>query len=661
MSLSSEPTTVKHLKNSLRWNAIGPSKLQLKSPVFTIPHNWLPQGGVKVWFYKEDSSPGKTLDVEFKHSTSLVGKFQANLDFQGWRGIWVKFTECIVKGKNICDKSVVIDEVNFVLSDANTVYMDLLGFEKGFGKQSRDKIVPPIGGLDRYDASKHWQRTYHWSQHPIPYPPAAIDKKKVTSLEHIASRLKNWYCDETKTSSNFPNGSFLQKRWYSFLESAEEAHEQYDDLIFDGGKIVGPPLFCRDCRYGKKYSNADKTRKFGFIMEKILIPLAVEYYLRSRVNEVEDAATKQLPELNSNDKDKKEAAYIAIAGKYKGMKKLLKSYLRNWPKPLTKDRLETAIKTLNLDRLSKINNLLDFVKDQGFADGSGLGSLDHEMNKDGAGFMHTLFLLNDSLSIPSNKSRLLDLINTAKWYNDFGEVYQTPEFELKGTTADRMKTILLYRLMIVLVMPNNDDDEVKAKLRDMEALVRWMNNALEVNEGLGGVIKPDFIGYHHKAFYGSNYVPQALDTAALVQYLLGGTEFALSTTSVNNIRRALETLRVIAVKSSTPNSVNGRFPHYFNKVLLRAVLQGYAYISVSHPPILPLTVPVGIHVTNVTGPEMFLRLYDDPDAGKYLEKGRPNIAAKYYSNSLGSLDIMEAVSILCLYDTKVVTQCTVKV
>ena len=629
--------------------------------MFTIPHNWLPRGGVKVWFYKEDPSPGKTLDVEFKHSTSLVGKFQANLDFQGWRGIWVKFTECNVKGKNIYKKSIVIDEVNFDLSDADTIYMDLLGFEKGFGKQSRDKIVPPIGGLDRYDASNTWQRTYHWSQYPIPNPPATIDKKKVTSLEHIGSRLRNWYCDETKTSSNFPNGSFLEKRWNSLLESADKAHKQYDDLIFDGGKIVGPPLFCRDCRYGKKYSNADKTRKFGFIMEKILLPLAVEYYLRSRVNEVEEAATKQLPELNSNDKDKKEAAYIAIAGKYKGMKKLLESYLKNWPKPLTKDQLETAIKTLNLDRLSKINNLLDFVKDQGFADGSGLGSLDHEMNKDGAGFMHTLFLLNDSLNIPSNKSRLLGLINTAKWYNDFGEVYQTPEFELKGTTADRMITLLLYRLMIVLVMPNDDDDEVKAKLRDMEALVRWMNNALAVNEGLGGVIKPDFIGYHHKAFYGSAYVPQALDTAALVQYLLGGTEFALSTTSANNIRRALETLRVIAVKSSTPNSVNGRFPHYFNKVLLKAVLQGYAYISVSHPPILPSTVPVGIQVTHVDGSEMFLRLYDDPDVSKYLEKGRPNIAAKYYPNSLGSLDIMEAVSILCLYETKLVTQCTGKV
>ena len=139
--------------------------------------------------------------------------------------------------------------------------------------------------------------------------------------------------------------------------------------------------------------------------------------------------------------------------------------------------------------------------------------------------MHSLFLIKNSLK---EKSKLLDLIKTAKWFNEFGEIYQSPSFEIKGTTADRMITLMLFRLMTVLVMPSSTGDEIKAKIRDMESLVRWMNNALAVNEGLGGVIKPDFVGYHHKAFYGPAYVPQALHTAALIYYLLGGTEFALS-------------------------------------------------------------------------------------------------------------------------------------
>ena len=163
------------------------------------------------------------------------------------------------------------------------------------------------------------------------------------------------------------------------------------------------------------------------------------------------------------------------------MQTILKSYLPS-SKTLTLSQVDTAINTLNLDRLNKINNLLEYVKQQGFADGSGLGSLDHEINRDGAGFMHALFLISDSLRVPSNKTKLLDLINTAKWYNEFGEIYQSPTFEFKGTTADRMIQLLLYRLMIVQVMPSDDEDEVKAKIRrDMDALVKWIENALTVN------------------------------------------------------------------------------------------------------------------------------------------------------------------------------------
>ena len=316
-------------------------------------------------------------------------------------------------------------------------------------------------------------------------------------------------------------------------------------------------------------------------METILLPLALEYYLRSRTNDVTATVTTQLPELNSGVSSQRRNAYNVIAGENRNMKNLFRSYLPT-STPLTDADVRSAINTLNLVRLNKINDLLDFVKQQGFADGSGLGSLDHEMNKDGAGFMHTLFLLKESLSIPSNKSRLLDLIDTAKWYNDFGEVYQSPAFEIKGTTADRMITLMLFRLIIVLVMPSDNDNEIKDKIRDMDAVDRWMNNALAVNEGLGGVVKPDFTGFHHKAFYGSAYVPQAFHTAALVQYLLGGTEFALSTTSVNNIRRGLETLRLIAVKYSNPNSVNGRMPTYMNEVLIKAVLPGYAIAFFIH-------------------------------------------------------------------------------
>ena len=282
------------------------------------------------------------MDIEFKQPHNLLGKFQVNLDFEGWRGIWVKFSECKVKGKALNRKSVEIDEVNFLLNDADTIYMDLLGFEESFGKQSRDKIVPPIGGVDLYDASNTWQRTYHWSKQRCPALPLKIDDKQVKSLEHITARMRNWYCDEKKTSSNFLKDSFLDKRWKSLMATVKGAHKEYDDLIFDAdGKVVGPPWFCRDCRYGTKKDKS--TRKFGFIFEKNFLPLALEYYLRSRPNEIAGAAKTHLEELNSGDKDKENNAYNAIAGEDKGMKKLFKDYLPK-SRPLKQEDVKKAIK-----------------------------------------------------------------------------------------------------------------------------------------------------------------------------------------------------------------------------------------------------------------------------------------------------------------------------
>ncbi|KAL9985181.1 hypothetical protein ACROYT_G007551 [Oculina patagonica] len=610
VSLSTDVKTVKNGAKSLKWTATGASKLQLKTSTFTIPNSWLRNGGVKVWIYKESPSPGKSMEV--------------------------KFAECKATATSLASRAV-IDEVNFVLTDADTIYIDALEFQRSLSKQSRDKVVPPISpyGLTMYDKSNFWQQTYRWSQQAVPASPSTIDETKKKSLDHIKNRLKNYYCDETKTTSSFPTGGFLKKRLDSLLRAVKKAHKNYDTkLTFSGGKIVGPPLFCRNCKLGTK---------FGYVFEKVLLPLALEYYIRSRTNEVTNTATTQLAELNSGNRRRIRKAKIAIAGRDSNMQTLFASYLPP-ARPLTVNQVKAAINTLNLVRLNKINDLLDFVKQQGFAEGSGVGSLDHEMNKDGAGFMHTLFLLSDSLSLPANKSRLLDLISTAKWYNDFGEIYQSPAFEFKGTTADRMITLMLYRLIIVLVMPSDNDDEKKAKLRDMEALKRWMENAVSVNEGLGGVIKPDFTGFHHKGFYAYAYVPQALHTAAFVQYLLGGTSFALSSSSTNNIRRGMETLRLVAVKYSTPTSVNGRYPDYFDKKLIKTLLAGYAYISVSHPSALPSTIPTGISVStlNQAQTKMFLRLYNDSTVNDYLEDGKPN-KGKYYYNSLGSLEIMEAV------------------
>ncbi|XP_022779921.1 uncharacterized protein LOC111321338 [Stylophora pistillata] len=364
-------------------------------------------------------------------------------------------------------------------------------------------------------------------------------------------------------------------RWNTLQESFDTAHKEYDRLKFTNKPdysnpgstkivITGPPLFCRNCEKGTRdYSTEDPTRKFSFPIMNIMLPLALEFYLKSRPDEVTKTVARETAGLCSGIVAKVQQSIQKICGKWKKRQDEFRNYLVKLP--CTESNVRKSLYFFNKARLQRILNLLDYIEEQGWADGSGIGSLDHEMNRDGAGYMHTLFFLKRSLHQPSsNNSRLKKLINTAKWYNDFGEVYQS-RFEFSGTTADRMITIFLFRLIIVLTMPVTTEIEKRERQRDMDALKRWMDNALSINKAFGGVIKPDYTGFHHKAFYASAYAPHALHTAAQVQYLLEGTHFALSDASKRNLLEALKVMRLISVKYSTPSSVGGRFPHFSNE------------------------------------------------------------------------------------------------
>jgi len=650
--------TAKGGSYSLKWeyNSSGtPATLNYSRPsAFAIAGDSLRSGGIKIWLYKETRSNGKKMEINLiggnRRAPVLLGSFEVSLEFTGWRGIWVAYKECVESMSG----NQGLTGVSFVLRHADTIYIDLLNFVDRMSFQSRDKIVPPLRKT-LYTKKYSFQQSYRWSkfmQNTITdLRHIVISPLKNLSLNHIKSRLRNFYFNETRTSYD-DDSDYLMERWKSININIDKANKEYDRLglkftTVQGSKTVvrGPPLFCRRSVMGTRtYSTTDPKRKFSFVMDKIMFPLALEFYLKSRQNELFETVKRETPRLNSANLSQ---ALQKICGNRRNRQKEFEDYLNGIAgnPPYRELHVRRSLDYINKVRLQRIINLLDYVEDQGWADGSALGSLDHEMNRDGGGFMQTLFFLNESLyANPANKTRLLKLINTAKWYNDFGEVYQTPRFEYNGTTADKMITMMLFRLMIVLIMPTGTEDEIKARQRDMDALKKWMDSALTINKAFGGVIKPDYTGFHHMAFYGSAYIPQALHTAALVQFLLEGTEFELSFTAKRNLQEGLKTLRVIAVKYSTPSSVGGRFPD-FSKAVLAQILPAYAYISISYPGTLSKPPTPGITVSDLTGDaKIFLRLYQTSDdtVKKYLTDGKIH-TGKTYMNTLGSVDIMKSV------------------
>ena len=95
--------------------------------------------------------------------------------------------------------------------------------------------------------------------------------------------------------------------------------------------------------------------------------------------------------------------------------------------------------------------------------------------------------------------------------------------------------LFIHSLFAVLMMPSSTTAEQQAKIRDMEALLRWYANALSPNEGFAGVLKPDFLGFHHNSYYASAYTPHAVHKGALIQYLLSGTTFALGEKKISQV------------------------------------------------------------------------------------------------------------------------------
>lgn len=113
---------------------------------------------------------------------------------------------------------------------------------------------------------------------------------------------------------------------------------------------------------------------------------------------------------------------------------------------------------------------------------------------------------------------------------------------------------------------------------------------------------------------------------------------------MNNIEKGLETLRIVSVKYSTPNSVSGRFPG-FTRAILSKILPAYAYAGATAPSLDGNGKLGAISVQNNDIIRMFVRLYNKSDSviDNYLKDGSISKGI-YYTNSIASIDIMDEIS-----------------
>lgn len=222
-------------------------------------------------------------------------------------------------------------------------------------------------------------------------------------------------------------------------------------------------------------------------------------------------------------------------------------------------------KNQNEESLQSALSIYDWFNDQGWADGSGLGTLCFEKLRS-SGYFHSFFLLKDKLS-PEQLQREL---NTMRWMTLFGICYLKPEHP--GEVADNLRALALPKLIYALSLSSEQERKVA-----LTAYRDYMDNSLGFGPGYFGTFKSDGSGYHHRGAYNSAYYPHALYVGALVAYLLHDTPYALSENTMHNLKQGLLTYRFFCAGLNVPAGTVGRFPK--GQEVLQELLPAFAYAA----------------------------------------------------------------------------------
>ena len=226
----------------------------------------------------------------------------------------------------------------------------------------------------------------------------------------------------------------------------------------------------------------------------------------------------------------------------------------------------------NEEARDRVLDVFDYLHDQGWANGSGVGAMHHEFLRV-AGYAHAVYLMRDVLQ---SRGLLARELATLKWFSMFGELYEDPQ--VPGANADFIRSVAMYRLLCILMMDDTPD-----KVANMRCYIAWLNNALSIAPGWLDTIKPDYTGFHHRGIYASGYAPNAFHVASVLVYLLYDTPFAVAEEKRDNLKQALLTSRIMANTYDISMAVNGRFPR--NTAVATKLLPAYMYVALSYSPV----------------------------------------------------------------------------
>lgn len=227
------------------------------------------------------------------------------------------------------------------------------------------------------------------------------------------------------------------------------------------------------------------------------------------------------------------------------------------------------------DKLSKLRafELLDYIYDQGWAEGSSMGSNCFEILRF-EGYCHALLLLRKEMQKEFSKERYEQELRSLYWNALCGKMFQT-DIPL-GENADDLRATSVGMLVYILLLQDSS-----MQIEYLKAFKNYLENAYALTRSLFGTIKIDGSGFHHNFVYNTQYATEALYQGALYYFLFRNTPFALSDNVYNNLKLALTKLYNQAYFCDVPGSTGGRFPE--GEGTLASLVPAFAYMALSKP------------------------------------------------------------------------------
>lgn len=278
------------------------------------------------------------------------------------------------------------------------------------------------------------------------------------------------------------------------LEEAREMYESYQLSYNPDGTITGKPIYF--IRYGETYLNQG-------------IPDAKQAFAK---------AGQLLKDLNDR------------------MLRLAVSVMKSSD---ADERKELSMMYVNLTR-----HLLD----QGFAAGSGQGTL-HHLGYSMRNFYTGPVIMQDILREAGLDNEVQQAM---EWFSGVGEIKVAPA--VLGIDIDAFNTSLMGRVASLLML-----DDTPYKYAYMQALARWVDNGLKHTEGLRPCFKTDGTVVHHRKAYPA-YATGGFTGAVNAVWMLAKTSFAISQESHQNLKDALLAMRFYCYDDIFPLAMSGRHP-----------------------------------------------------------------------------------------------------